>query len=84
MYSTEEEEDTMNIDVVNDDEDVEFNKIFTSVKRRKSKSDKTDELYEQFVSFKCNGSNKTLTTPGEKGSYLIKIDITDTKDLRGR
>ena len=24
-----------------------------------------------------------LTTPGEKGRYLIKIEISDTKDLKG-
>ena len=84
----EEEEDPMNIDIVNnddddDDGDVDFKRLFKSVKRYTSKNEKTDELYDQYISFKKDDSTKTLTTPGEKGRYLIKIDITDVNDLKG-
>ena len=82
VVNVDDDDDDDNDDDDDDDDD-EFNKIFTSIKRKSKKNDKTDELFEQFVSFKSNGSNKTLTTPGEKGSYLIKIDISDTNDLRG-
>lgn len=91
-FNTEENDDIMTLDDDDDndndndnddDDDDEFDKIFTSVKRSKSKNNKTDDLFEQFVSFRSNDSCKTLTTPGERGSYLIKIDISDTKDLRG-
>ena len=63
------------------DDERELEKIFTSV--RKSKSERKSSLFEQFVMFQSNGTRKTLKTPGETGRYLLKIEIIDTKDLKG-
>lgn len=62
------------------DED-EFNKIFSSLKD--SKQEKKANIFQQTLMFQSNGTRKMLTTPGEKGGYLIKIEITDTRDLKG-
>lgn len=76
--------DDDNNDDDDDEEEVdnEFDEIFKSVKVKKGNSNSTS-LYEQSVLFNSHGDKKMLTTPGEKGAYLIKIEITDTKDLKG-
>lgn len=37
---------------------------------------------EQSFQINSNGVRKTITSPGEKGSHLIKIEITDFSDIK--
>ena len=78
MCDNDSEKFTIDIDNEEEDED-EFDKVFTSVKT--NENDKNNLRFEQTVMFQTGGTRKTLTTPGEKGGYLIKIEIIDTKNL---
>lgn len=68
----------------NDDEveseDDEFNKIFKSVEGKED-DNKNSLLIQQSILFNSHGDKKMLTTSGEKGAFLIKIEITNTKYL---
>lgn len=66
-------------DLDSEDENGEFEKLFRSIGTKEKK----ENTFQQSVMFQSNETRKTITTPGEKGGYLIKIEITDTKDLKG-
>jgi hypothetical protein len=57
-----------------DDEDL-FAKLFN---KKHSSSLKISQQFQ----YNSANSRKRITTPGEKGSHLIKIEITDTRDLK--
>lgn len=73
--------DTMDLCSSNESEEDEFNKLFSSLKD--VTEPKKKNIFQQTLMFQSNGTRKMLTTPGEKGRYLMKIEITDTRDLRG-
>ncbi|XP_054261612.1 uncharacterized protein LOC128985776 isoform X2 [Macrosteles quadrilineatus] len=60
-----------------DDTDSEdnFAKLF---KKKQSNSLKISQLFQ----YNTGNLRRKITTPGEKGNHLIKIEITDTKDLK--
>lgn len=68
----------------NEDSEDEFNKIFDSIKSDSSekKKDKKKKIAQSLI-IAANDKQKILTTPGEWGSHLIKIEVTDTRDLKG-
>lgn len=61
-------------------EDDEFDKIFkkNTKKQRKTKS----VVIKQLFQYRKPKSIQKIITPGEEGKYLIKIELTDTKDLK--
>lgn len=61
------------------DPDDDINKIFNSIKSSKEKG----KIFSQSISILSNDTQKLLSTPGESGTYLIKIEMTDTRDLKG-
>lgn len=80
--SVSHDDDDEDTDVVNDtDGDEELDNIFSNIKSQSKKNKKL--IFEQVVTLNSNGKKRTLKTPGEKGAFLIKIEITDTKDLKG-
>lgn len=68
----------------NEDSEDEFNKIFDSIKSdsNEKKKDKKKKIAQSFT-IVANDKQRILTTPGEWGSHLIKIEVTDTRDLKG-
>ena len=78
------------VEIIKSDDDTdnmesedEFSKIFESIKSDKEKEKDTNEKIFQIISSVSNDKQKILTTPGEWGSHLIKIEITNTRDLKG-
>lgn len=57
-----------------DSEDT-FAKLF---KRKQSTSLKISQQFQ----YNSGTTRRKITTPGEKGSHLIKVEITDTRDLK--
>lgn len=64
------------------DSDDEFSKIFDSI-TDDSKKKKEKKAISQIIQIVSNDKQKLLTTPGEWGSHLVKIEVTDTRDLKG-
>lgn len=77
---TEKSEDE---DSDNNDSDDEFSKIFDSITDDSKKKRKEKKAIPQVIQIFSNDKQKILTTPGEWGSHLVKIELTDTRDLKG-
>lgn len=74
--------DSDNNSEINESDDDEFSKIFDSIKTN-DKQDKKQKKISQVISIVSNDNQKLLSTPGEWGSHLIKIEVTNTCDLKG-
>lgn len=83
VVENEDSDDDDDDDISDADESGdEFSKIFDSIKTEDKKKDRKKKI-SQIISIVSNDNQKILTTPGEWGSHLIKIEITDTRDLKG-
>lgn len=64
-------------DECSDDTDDEFGKIFSStVDQNRS------VMIKQVFHYQTGNERRRLTTPGETGDFLVKIEISDMKDLQ--
>lgn len=52
-----------------------FEKLFSKIKKK-------NVVIKQIMQYSTGDTKRKLTTPGEVGTHLVKIEITDTKDLR--
>lgn len=59
--------------------DFDLNRKFSKFFEYKKKYPVTISQQIQFVS---NDERKKITTPGEEGTHLVKIELTDTRDLQ--
>lgn len=57
-------------------EEDEFAKLFQKSEKRQP------IIISQQFQYQTSDCRKKITTPGEQGTHLIKIEITDTKDLK--
>lgn len=69
-YSSSESEDS--------DSQDKFGKLFSQSKNKKTKN----VVIKQTLQYNDGQKRRKITTPGETGSHLIKIEITDTRDLK--
>lgn len=58
----------------------EFLDLFTSEKKKKGFN---KVKIQQFLTVSTDDEKRKIETSGEEGEYLIKIEVTDTRDLRG-
>lgn len=56
-----------------------FKRMYGSCGVNENKKKRT---FVQSFSLLKDGVNKIVSTPGERGSYLIKIEVTDTRDIK--
>lgn len=61
------------------DTDDEFGKLFSNTDNKKKKH---IPFVSQQFQYQTNDVRRRKITPGERGTHLIKIEITDTKDLK--